>query len=170
MSDVMTAPGIPSPAQAHAALLGFAYTVAALTIAQGPEDGQNWVSNTAREIAAHVSEQLAVGDVEDLEGEFDGPDALALSVLYREIVYIDRLYEALTRDVFPGVDLPVLDPDLFPEIAPSQVMERIGKDDVERVDIVYGSIEKLLKRLPSWLQKILDVAMELLKLARGVTG
>ncbi len=168
MADVMTAPGIPTPAQGHAALLGFAYTVAALTIAQGPDDGQNWVSDTAREIAVHVQEQLSIEDVEGLEEDFTGPEALALSVLYREIVYVDRLYEDLTRDVFPGV--PVLDPGLFPEIAPMQITERIGKDDVERIDIVYGSLEKLLKRLPPWLRKILDVTMELLKLARGVTG
>lgn len=166
MATIGLAAAVPAPEQAQAILMRFACSTAALTI-QLADSREQWLKDAARE-AAEAVRQLDVRDVApifDASGEPEFLYDVATSILFREIVHADRLYDDITRAHFPNA--PDIPSDLYPEIAPDPTQE-ISKADVDRVEVIYGSIEKLLDKLPVWLRRIFNVAMELLKLARGI--
>ena len=93
---------------------------------------------------------------------FGEREKLPVEILMQEMnFFADRYGGNLTwrftqqADAY-GIEFADTQPEGFPDIGTA----------VEAGETVQGSIEKLLKRLPPWLRKSLDVTLELAKLAR----
>lgn len=150
---------LPSAQDLQSALIRFGFTVAGVTAARAAE--QEWVSRLAGRLAETIGTQLTESDCETAMKEFQGPSAIALIGLFIEIGFVNLLY----RDAVTSPSAPPIDEAITRSLAvePGDLQAQTAIDDIE---IVHGSIEKLLNNLPRWLSRILDVALEVLKLAR----
>lgn len=172
--DLETPVGLPTPEQAHPLLTGFISTVAAMSMSIDgavPRSGgfdfrEHWIGEAAAQASVFTQERLTLIEVDRWLSEFEEKDAMAVDILFREIVWAIRRYHRFTNFYLPSV--PIVDPAIYPTIVPVEVLT-ISKADVDRIDVVKGSIEKVFDKLPAWLKRIMDVAMELLRLSRGIT-
>lgn len=158
---------LPTPEQAPVILARFVATIAAIVTEQVGEDlSARWMTNAAFKIADYVDDNLSVLDTIGLYADLSAGEQIATSVLFQEIVWFNRLYATQVDARFDNI--PADDRQVFEFIAPAP-SANIGKAGVERAEVIHNSIEKLFEKLPTWLKKLMHVAMELLKLARGIT-
>lgn len=160
---------VPTSGQLWAAYVRFGYTVAAVTIFRDRAGGESWISPAVAQLAQHASRHMSEemwDDVVRIHGELGAP---ALAGLFLEITHVNLRFEPVATDLFGTEFLPDIDEGAREFIGTIGKADPFARRDVDQIEIVYGSIEKLLKRLPKWLQKVMEVVMELLKLTHGET-
>ncbi len=156
---------MPTPAEFGGALVDFFRTVAAVTDVRSQAVGPRWVFElgAAEEIAAEISRRAATGELYDLVERDLEDNAVAYQILFHGLLYAQHKF----RDLAPfGFLLPdgLSSSDWFGD----DRGEPLDEKDVKELDVIKGSIEKVFERLPGWLKKLMEVAMELLKITRGV--
>lgn len=94
------------------------------------------------------------------------PADTGISILYLEILSVCNRYRDLIDDAALLVAQDEATIELVNTAHPHEVQRPLTGDDL---DVVKGSIEKLLDKLPRWLRNLIDVALELVKLSQGRT-
>lgn len=157
---------LPSAQQLRDALVRFAYTIAGITNARAQRHPHPWMGQVAVWLASHLNENLSPDDLAETVEDYSGLSAPALVVLYLEISYINVLFEQAAQSVGSPAEID----NNTRQFAGSVAADPHNQEDVARLDVVYGSIESLVRKLPWWAQKIFNVAMEILKLSAGNSG
>lgn len=157
---------LPSAPQLRDALVRFAYTVAGIANARAQRHQYAWMGEAVVWLAGHLNKHLSADDLEETIQDYSGLPAPALAILYLEISYINAVFERMGQSVESPVEI---DPNTR-RLAGNAAGDPHNQDDVARLDVVYGSIESLISKLPWWAQKIFNVAMEILKLSAGNSG
>jgi hypothetical protein len=88
-------------------------------------------------------------------------DSLAAAILYEEFLY----YAWMHRDLLSASDQAMM-PELT-TVYSGEVREPSGMRSLEAAEVIKGSIETVLDKLPRWLHRLIDVAFEVLRLTKG---
>ncbi len=152
----------PNVSQLREALLSF-YTVSAgVAHARAREYGPERFSLISRNLSQSFADNLTIQEVEKAIEDFDEKSNMALATIYEELAYITKRYESYGRSLNEEM--------IMPELAAEYDVEQgsaFDDDTVKEIDVVKGSLNFVLKKLPKSAQRMLDVLMEILKIARG---
>lgn len=160
---------VPTAEDLRDACKRFGYTIASVAIQRDPEQG--WIGPAVMELAAHIATNLTEDDWAAVEAEFQGLGQPALSGLFLEMTHVNVRFQTTVEKVFgDNADLPVIGDEARAFVGEQNAADPSDAKDVAELDIVYGSFERQFRRLPKWLQQVVEVLMELLKLTRGVVG
>ena len=121
-----------------------------------------WGRDSAGRMARSVAINLPQQDAQALFDTDDLLSALPLAVFEREMLWFIDTYTRIPDDEFESA---------FADLADPQTQERpngnpYAESAVEAAETVKDSLEALIDKLPKWLKKIIDVAMEVAKLAK----
>jgi len=153
---------VPSSEELHQALLSFFTISAGITCIRAHEYGPKRFSIISKDLANAFANQLTINEVAEVVSDFDDKSAIVLATIYEELAYISKRYESCGRLLNDKMVIPALAAEYdVPEGDP------LDGDSVKEIDIIKGSLTFVLEKLPKWVQKILDVLMELLKISRG---
>ena len=164
MSGIMPPP-LPSPSQSFAsALRAFLDTLIAVAAWRGEDFRQVWVVESAKAIRSAMEQGPIWATMEDLiPDEDDLLSKVAFDVLETEMLYVAFRYRRLLPEESRKVVASVEE-----RFAGVQDGDPTAPDAVDDIETVKGSIERQIKKLPKWLQRVLEVLMELLKLTKGM--
>tara|TARA_R110001592_G_scaffold363043_3_gene679807 strand:+ start:9489 stop:9836 length:348 start_codon:yes stop_codon:yes gene_type:complete len=113
-------------------------------------------------LSQSFADNLTIQEVEKAIEDFDEKSNMALATIYEELAYITKRYESYGRSLNEEM--------IMPELAAEYDVEQgsaFDDDTVKEIDVVKGSLNFVLKKLPKSAQRMLDVLMEILKIARG---
>ena len=160
---------IPTPKQFGEAWGAFFATVSA--IAQYRANGKG-AEKRFGELAIHAADLLeqAKDDAAFMAmvSEMIGHqyEKISLGILYEELLYISYKYKA----AFQAAEM--MEPEVIRLLEQShyfnsQPGELDGSDAIDDIEVVKGSIQNILDKLPGWLRNLIEAIMEALKLTRG---
>ncbi|QIG80535.1 hypothetical protein [Stakelama tenebrarum] len=162
--------GAAAPADMGQALGLFAETLVKLAIARN-ELGlrQRWLAEGMNTLWADAEPRLGELQYSDWreyivhDEPYDDPASMAaFAFLNSELLFIAFRHRELLSEASRAT-LEEMD-----AIFVSEPVDLLSERVVEDCETVYGSVEKLLQRLPKWLRRVADIALEALKLSRGL--
>jgi hypothetical protein len=159
---------VPSTEQFASALADFTRTIEAVTRARASEYGPAWLAASPHLAGlAALDAQQIVDDADFIQwlGLDIEAAPTAYAILWAELFAVNYIHRELSGFIFDEELAPV-DVMYFQDDASNPWSERTVKD----LEVVQGSVEKIIDRLPPWLKKLMEAMMELLKLSRGVIG
>jgi hypothetical protein len=163
----------PTKDEFHFALIWFVSTLVHVISRRSRTFGPRRFQFSSSQLGREFSTRLGVGDLREIADDFaEAEEFSSLGFLYEELLYICWKYG---RAVVPEQEAEL-------EGAPRPKVERLaavlfqeedsggifGEGVVDDIDTVKGSIDTLLKKLPKWAHRIIEVLLEVLKLTRGV--
>lgn len=161
---------IPSPGEFDTAWNAFFRTLAAVIACRAHQYGPRRFGLLAFDAVDGICTASDDDEVQDniramLEDE---REAVALGILFEELQHFTLRYRNAYEQL-GGVEMPS-------EVATMEAVDGLGEvfgdplggDVIEDAGIITGSIPKLLDKLPGPLKKLMDVLLEILKLARGM--
>ena len=125
-----------------------------------------WGRDSAGRLARSVAINLRERDAQALFDTDDDTDyalsKLPLAVFEREMRWFIETYTLVPDDEFE---------DAFAVLADPQTQEHpngnpYAESAVEAAETIKGSLEAFVEKLPKWLRRIIDTAMEIAKLAK----
>jgi hypothetical protein len=151
----------PDAREFQRGMVAFVLTVGAIAYVRAREFGPRRMGYVARQLALEFQERFTEEHAQAVVADFeDAPTALG--ALFEELVYIACKYREHASNA--GLDIVVVgNQDDFA----TESGNAFSQDVIEEIDIVKGSIAKLLEKLPRWAQRIIEALMEALKLTRG---
>lgn len=151
----------PDAREFQRGMVAFVLTVGAIAYVRSRDFGPRRMGLVARQLAQEFGERFTEGDAQAVVADFDDAQT-ALGALFEELVYIACKYREHASNA--GLDIVVVgNQDDFA----TESGNAFSKEVIEEIDIVKGSIAKLLEKLPRWAQRIIEALMEALKLTRG---
>lgn len=151
----------PSSEDFRRGLIAFVQTVGAVAVLRSQHAGPRRMGYVARHLADEFTRRLAPEDARAVVLDFDDARS-ALGALFEEFVYIACRYRAAAEQIGITVAIPGNTIDFDEESG-----DPLGRDVIEEIETVRGSIAKLLEKLPRWAQRLIEALMEVLKLTRG---
>ena len=157
----------PSANQFSIALKALAEVEANLVAVRAKNAGIGWIQEAMQNFPAAINESYGADEpVFEIEPFDDPASAAALNFLLNEIwALTSRFRELASEETQHLIDQNTQDLPGIVFATPEDYLTDRAVDDFETVT---GSVEKLMKKLPKWLQRVLDVLLEALKLTRGV--
>jgi len=92
----------------------------------------------------------------------DPNEKVLLGILYEELLFYSWRFRGAIEE--RGGQLPFDESEAFP----NESGDPAAPDAVDQAEIITGSIQPLLDKLPNWLRKAIEAIMEILKLTRGI--
>ena len=157
----LRAPVAPATPQLNIALLVFLETMAVVAQARARATNMDWLNDAIQDLWRGTQEMQ--NDIpESFDDDWDDPASRAAArVLGLELMYIGyRHRDLLSEDTRAVVDEFA---DIFPTI---EIADPLTDEAVEALEVGKGSIEKLIKKMPKWLQRVMEVLMEAIKILR----
>lgn len=162
-------PVIPTPEDFGAAWSAFFWTVSAIATFRAKKYGPERFGKLSQHAARLLDEAGHSDDLLSSVAEMaeDEHEKVSLGILYEELLFVAWRYRGAFE--LAGVQTP--DVIILMSPPPQFANEEGHPDDPDAVDdieTIKGSIQKLLDKLPRWMQKAIDVILEALKLTRGL--
>ena len=169
MSTINPVVTIPSPREFGLAWKSFFATISAIityrTIHAGPRRFGELSEHAARLLSEAAESEGMQSQLAEMLG--DEHERVPLGILYEEMIYITYKYR--TAFELANVEMPEIIETLRGVEQFSDVQGDPGAHDaVDEAEIVAGSIQPLLDKLPKWIRKAIDVILEVLKLTKGI--
>lgn len=155
---------LPNGFELHQAFISFFTVSAGVAYYRANEYGPDRFALIAKTLAQTFSVQLTSEEIEQTIIDFDEKSNISLAVIYEELAYISKRYEQYGR----MIDEEMIMPSMADNYDGEQV-NTLNSDNVKELDVVKGSLTFVFDKLPKWVQRILDVLMEVLKITRGAT-
>lgn len=159
MSEPMSAPSFQ---QLHQALTAFITTAAGVAYVRSETYGPRRFALLSQSLAKSFAEQFTDDDANMLISDFDEPSKPALAAIYEELIYISKRYEAFGKILEPNLVIPGPNSEYEDDKG-----DPFSQDAVNEIDVVKGSVDFILEKLPKWARRILEAIMEVLKISRG---
>ncbi|WP_324750072.1 hypothetical protein SH591_00560 [Sphingomonas sp. LY54] len=160
MGDLRT-PVAPAAPQLNVALLVFLETMAVVARARARATNMDWLNEAVEGVWRGTQEMQ-----NDIPQSFDDDwgdvaSRAAARVLGLELMYIGYRH----RDLLSEENRAVVEEfaDYFPTV---EIADPLSDDAVDVLEVGKGSIEKLINNMPRWLQRVMEVLMEALKILR----
>lgn len=160
MGDLRT-PVAPAAPQLNVGLLVFLETMTVVAQARARAARMDWLNDAVEGVWRGTQEMQ-----NDIPGTFDGDwddvaSRAAARVLGLELMYIGYRHRDLLSEEHRAVVEEFA--DIFPTV---EIADPLTDEAVDVLEVGKGSIEKLIRKMPKWLQRVMEVLMEAIKILR----